>query len=221
MARKTKEDSLATRESVLLAALDLFCKNGYSHTTLQDIADQIGMSRGAVYWHFENKSALLAALIDFVHLHNKQRVGVWISDIHSIAQLRDAFVAYARLVAEDEITRKFEFLMNFQMEWSEELLTETNRQLNEMRENPLDEFKKCFADPSIAACLHSHADVDALVLSLAALWAGMCKLYLGRCPGISLGQCSDADLERLSQFDLAKSIGEGFDLILGGVLKTN
>lgn len=54
MPRRTKEEAEATRESVLRAALDLFSEKGYSRTTLNDIAKRIGMSRGAVYWHFVN-----------------------------------------------------------------------------------------------------------------------------------------------------------------------
>ncbi len=101
MARKTKEEAQATRESVLIAALDLFSEKGFSRTTFSDIAKRIGMTRGAVYWHFDNKSALLAALIDYVHERKKQLVGIWIPDIRTMDDLRLAFVSHARMVAED------------------------------------------------------------------------------------------------------------------------
>ena len=57
MARKTKEEAAETRTNVLMAALDLFAEKGYSRTTLGGIAKRIGMTRGAVYWHFDNKEA--------------------------------------------------------------------------------------------------------------------------------------------------------------------
>lgn len=219
MARKTKEDAHATRESVLLAALDFFSEKGYSRTTLSDIAKRIGMTRGAVYWHFDNKPALLAALIEYVHERKKKLVGVWIPDIHTMQDLRSAFIAYARMVAEDEVTRKFEFFMSYQMEWSEELLTETHKKLNEVRHNPLEEFKRCFSVPAISGRLKPDTNLDALVLTLAAFWAGICKLFLGRCPGIDFGHCADSDLELLGRFDLAATVGNGFDLIMRGILK--
>jgi len=217
MARRTKQEAEATREGILLAALDLFSRKGYARTTFTDIADRIGMTRGAVYWHFDNKPALLAALIDHVHDRNKRMVGVWIPDIHTLEQMRTAFVAYARMVAEDAATRQFHFFTGFQMEWSEEMLTATHKKLNEIRSDPLDEFKKCFAVPAIAARLRPDADLGVAVRTLAAFWLAVCKLYLGRSPGIDFGQCADADLGLLGGFDLAEAAGAGFDLIMKGI----
>ncbi|OPZ64295.1 MAG: hypothetical protein BWY83_03225 [bacterium ADurb.Bin478] len=177
------------------------------------------MTRGAVYWHFDNKPALLAALIDYVHERKKQLVGIWIPDIRTMDDLRLAFVSHARMVAEDVISRRFEFFMSYQMEWSEELLTETHKQLNEIRDNPLDEFKKCFSVPEIAGRLKPDTNLDQLVLTLAAFWVGMCKMFLGRCPGIDFGHSNEAQIELFSSFDLTRTAGAGFDLIMSAVLK--
>lgn len=58
MARKTKADALRTRQHLLDVAITLFAKNGVSTTTLADIADAAGMTRGAIYWHFDSKVSL-------------------------------------------------------------------------------------------------------------------------------------------------------------------
>lgn len=51
-------------ENELLArAADLFAERGYNGTSLQDIADTMGMTRPAIYHYFENKDALLVALV--------------------------------------------------------------------------------------------------------------------------------------------------------------
>ena len=62
MARKTKEDALKTYHLLLDAAAELFTQQGISHTTLMEIAKFAGMTRGAVYWHFENKEDVIKAL---------------------------------------------------------------------------------------------------------------------------------------------------------------
>ncbi|MDN2661448.1 TetR family transcriptional regulator [Neptunomonas sp. CHC150] len=62
MARKTKEEALKTYHAILDASAVLFNKQGASHTTLNDIAKYTGMTRGAVYWHFENKEDVIRAL---------------------------------------------------------------------------------------------------------------------------------------------------------------
>ena len=62
MARKTKEESEKTYHALLDAAQSLFVKQGVAKTTLSNIAKEAGMTRGAVYWHFENKEELILAL---------------------------------------------------------------------------------------------------------------------------------------------------------------
>lgn len=62
MARKTKEEALATREKILDSAIDIFFENGVSASSLNDIALHAGVTRGAVYWHFKNKRDIFEAL---------------------------------------------------------------------------------------------------------------------------------------------------------------
>lgn len=62
MARKTKEQAEATREQLLDTAERLFCEKGVASTSLDDIARAAGMTRGAIYWHFRNKSDVLEAV---------------------------------------------------------------------------------------------------------------------------------------------------------------
>lgn len=63
MARHTKEEALATREALLDAAETLFEAKGVSHTSLEQIAAAAHVTRGAVYWHFRNKSDLFNAMM--------------------------------------------------------------------------------------------------------------------------------------------------------------
>lgn len=62
MVRKTKEESLETRERLLDAAGRVFCQKGVTGTSLDDIAREAGVTRGAIYWHFKNKTDLMEAL---------------------------------------------------------------------------------------------------------------------------------------------------------------
>lgn len=68
MARKTKEEAEKTRQLLLDAAEDMFLEKGVAATSLEDIARHAGMTRGAVYWHFENKQALFDAMHERVKL---------------------------------------------------------------------------------------------------------------------------------------------------------
>lgn len=66
MARRTKEDALATREAILEAAVRVFSVQGVANASLASIAREAGVTRGAIYWHFTNKADLLVALWDQV-----------------------------------------------------------------------------------------------------------------------------------------------------------
>lgn len=63
MARKTKEEAEVTRQRILDAAEVVFQRHGVSKTTLNDIAVEANVTRGAIYWHFENKFSLFDAMI--------------------------------------------------------------------------------------------------------------------------------------------------------------
>ena len=63
MGRKTKTESAQTREAILDAAEAEMLARGVTHTSLERIARRADVTRGAIYWHFADKSALLAAMI--------------------------------------------------------------------------------------------------------------------------------------------------------------
>jgi AcrR family transcriptional regulator len=50
------------RERILDVALDLFIANGYDGTSLREIAEQLGVTKAALYYHFESKDDILMAL---------------------------------------------------------------------------------------------------------------------------------------------------------------
>lgn len=73
MARKTKEEALATRGRLLDAAERLFQAQGVASTSLHEIAVAAGVTRGAVYWHFSDKADLFNAMMDRVRLPMEER----------------------------------------------------------------------------------------------------------------------------------------------------
>lgn len=75
MPKKTRAEAEETRERLLDAAEQVFLEQGVSRTSLDAIAQRAGMTRGAVYWHFENKSALFNAMFDRVALPMVELLG--------------------------------------------------------------------------------------------------------------------------------------------------
>lgn len=62
MARKTPAETARTRRRILEAASEVFSRDGIANATLEQIARQAGVTRGAIYWHYKGKQDLLQAL---------------------------------------------------------------------------------------------------------------------------------------------------------------
>lgn len=58
------ERALKQRERILEAARTCFVKRGFHGASIADIADEAGMSPGLMYRYFENKNAIIKAIID-------------------------------------------------------------------------------------------------------------------------------------------------------------
>jgi TetR/AcrR family transcriptional regulator, repressor of the mexAB-oprM multidrug resistance operon len=66
--RRTRADAAATREAILDAAEVVFLEHGVARSSLEQIARRAGVTRGAIYWHFKDKTALFAAMVERVRL---------------------------------------------------------------------------------------------------------------------------------------------------------
>jgi TetR/AcrR family transcriptional regulator, acrAB operon repressor len=63
MVRRTKEEAAVTRAALLKAALAVFSRQGYASTRLEDIAEEAGVTRGAIYHHFGSKPDLYTEMV--------------------------------------------------------------------------------------------------------------------------------------------------------------
>jgi AcrR family transcriptional regulator len=52
-----------TRERALVAALDLFSREGYDAVSMREIAEELGVSKAALYHHFTSKQEIARELI--------------------------------------------------------------------------------------------------------------------------------------------------------------
>ena len=58
---------MATRERILDAAMDVFAQFGFRHASVDQVAQQAGLTRQAVYHHFKSKEALFRATVETLH----------------------------------------------------------------------------------------------------------------------------------------------------------
>ena len=180
MARRTKEEAAKTRAQILDSALSLFVKKGYDRTTFNDIASRLKLTKGAVYWHFESKDALLVAILDdmfksFERQFTSLRAvrGVDDGDL-TFGLVADLMVKTARMVVSSRKLSSFFMLMKCQMKWRDVSMSKVRENLiSNERFGPMQAFR-CAIESDIKAG-RVRRDVDAMQVSTVciALWDGL------------------------------------------------
>lgn len=85
----------STRERILDVALELFAENGYDQTSLREVAEQLGFTKAALYYHFASKEEIFMALHLRLHAIAGESVAVLGNGpvtIESWAALLDSFI---------------------------------------------------------------------------------------------------------------------------------
>lgn len=123
MARRTKEDADATRNSLLDAAERVFYEKGVSRASLSDIAQAAGATRGAIYWHFKDKVVLFNAMMDRV-THPLEQVGsksASMATLPPLERLRSMVDFVQRTIVQDERTRRVFEIALYRVEYVNDL----------------------------------------------------------------------------------------------------
>lgn len=77
------EKSALTRQAILEAAVRCFVDHGYANTTTAMIADEANVSRGAMMHHFPSRSAVMTAVVGYLHVRRLNEYRELMSDIDS------------------------------------------------------------------------------------------------------------------------------------------
>jgi TetR/AcrR family acrAB operon transcriptional repressor len=175
MVRKTKEEALATRRLILDTAELVFERRGVSGTSLNEIARNAGLTRGAIYWHFQDKADLFNAMMDRVTMPLEEAGGVcgFSGTPLSLTELRDGFVAVLRHVVGDPQLKRVFGIATQKVEYVGELDAVRSRHV-EVRQACLADVERTLRRaarrgeialrmPARAAAVGLHALVDGLL----------------------------------------------------------
>lgn len=133
MVRRTKADAEATRNTLLDAAEHLFQVRGVSRTSLNDIAQAAGTTRGAIYWHFKDKADLFNAMMERVTLPFEETMSCVGKraplEGDPLQPMREAIGQALHKTATDEQTRRVFEIATLQVEYNEEMHAVRERHL--------------------------------------------------------------------------------------------
>ncbi|MFG3681101.1 TetR/AcrR family transcriptional regulator [Micromonospora chalcea] len=74
-----RETTGGTRQRIQAVALELFTEHGYEKTSLREIAERLGVTKAALYYHFKSKDEIVTSLVDD-RLRRMDELIAWAAD---------------------------------------------------------------------------------------------------------------------------------------------
>ncbi len=134
MAKKTKQEAQETRTSLIDAAEQLFQQRGVSRCSLQDIAQAAGLTRGAIYWHFKDKTELFKAMMERATMPLEEDMAAPEAALQlSLAELRWGWINVLHSTVNNERTRRVFDIAMHRVEYSGEMQGLQERKLTSLR----------------------------------------------------------------------------------------
>lgn len=179
MARKTKIEAEATREQLLDAAEEMFYQHGVSRTTLEKIACAAGLTRGAIYWHFENKSALFSAMLERIRLPFQQMLSELDEQPQGdpLAQLRDHLIRSLLLIANSERLHRVLSIIFHRCEYMDELNPAVSKQ-EELDRAAMAVISRTLQRAKVQGILQDNIDPELTACAIHAYLGGLIRKHL-------------------------------------------
>ena len=121
MARRTKAEADETRTKLLDAAEEVFFEKGVSRTSLGDIAQRAGATRGAVYWHVKDKVDVFSSMLGRICMPFDEICDDKYGDLSPLERIRQSMLKVFESMDGDERRRKVFETALFKMEYVGEL----------------------------------------------------------------------------------------------------
>ncbi|MDR1026152.1 MAG: TetR family transcriptional regulator [Lactobacillus sp.] len=202
MARKTKEEAEQTRLSIMGSALDTFCDLGYSKTTFDEIAKRIGLTKGAVYWHFNNKPEIITSIITEAFDRVNEAVAKEVPHILTIGDLRKSLTYHAKFIEENNIYRKFLFFIMFQMEWSETFYSRVKETIQYICDYSERQIINALKASQKSGEISKDIDINKISVIINSLWDGLLHNEIK---------------DREGNKNFSEMVGYSFDLIINSI----
>lgn len=209
MPRRAKEDAVKTRERILASALSLFARKGYDHTTFNDIAARLKMTKGAVYWHFKSKEKLLVSLVEEMLRRFESQIAALLPEGEtsfehlSFPDVADMMVRHAVQTVSDSKKAAFFMLMHEQVRWSSASMSRLREDILKSKKcGPWEAFHVAVENDVRTGRAVPEADPKEIACCCMALWNGLVRSHI----------------DRFLQCDLEKTLSKAYSAIWSDIV---
>lgn len=179
MARRTKEDAQLTRDQILDAAERVFQRRGVSRTSLQEIAQEAQVTRGAIYWHFQNKADVFDAMMQRVTLplvNTFNRPEPELADLPLDHLCQRVHAAFSQTVHDAQLRRVFE-IASYKVEYAEDEPVLRDRHLAE-RALRIADMERLLSAAAVCGQIDRNISILGAAIGLHALLDGVLSNWL-------------------------------------------
>lgn len=176
--RRTKAAALETRAKILGSALDSFSEKSFANASLTKIAANVGLTKGALYWHFRNKNDLLLRLIEEIcHRKEDETKGI-LDEPCSAEKLKLFYMTQLSQMMNDSTTQKVHRIMMKRDEWPEDIqdnVTQILKDSFDREKNMVEEYIRKGVE---SGQFSKGVSPEGLAVLLSGVFHGLCAMHL-------------------------------------------
>lgn len=178
--RRTKAEAEQTRQTIMATARQLFAEKGVGRTSLEQIAQAAGLTRGAISWHFPTKAALFSAMREeavlplFLRMSETLDARGTDSPLHAV---EDGLLEILRSLEKDTVVRETFSLISLKCEYVGEFQALLAEVLPKS-EDWVGRMRAAYRDAHARGQLRAGMDPDLLALESQAFVFGLVRLWL-------------------------------------------
>lgn len=176
--RRTKAAALETKAKILESALDIFSEKSFSNASLTEIAANVGLTKGALYWHFKNKNDLLLQLMKEICKHEEDKVKNLFNTPNSVGKLRKYYKDSLILLLKDDRNKKIHKIMTKRDEWPEDIQQSVRQIIKESIERERLMVEKFISKGQEEGRFRENISPTAVAVLISSIFHGLCVMQL-------------------------------------------
>lgn len=164
MARKNNPKQAI--ENIITISAKLFAEKGYDKTSMQDIVDALGMSKGGIFHHFNSKEDIFNAVMERQFEQIIETVNQWLDEMHKLTAKEKLRGLIKRNLTDEKTIKESSNMISSTIESPQLILGFTQNNLKKLAPIIADVIREGIQDGSISTAFPDEcAEVLLLLLN--------------------------------------------------------